>query len=151
MGCIQDFSIKEIIYHIYSFSKVSSSYLISNILSILVKRVPVLSNTTDYTFPIYSKHFVFLINILFFIAKFNVIATTHGMANPRAQGQLATTVAIDFSNGIQYIQSTLDSSMRIISNNSPKVQIIKTAIAIITIPDTKYSDNFFNRIEIPSY
>jgi hypothetical protein len=64
-----------------------------------VKRVPVLSKTTDLTFEISSKTLFFKTKIPFLIAIFKVIATTEGIASPRAQGQETTKTVIARSNG----------------------------------------------------
>lgn len=69
-------------------------YLNSVILSTLVNKVPVLSKITLFTFKILSKIEFFLIKIEFSIAKFKVIVITQGIANPKAQGQLATNTEI---------------------------------------------------------
>ena len=74
------------------------------IYSILVNRVPVLSNNTCYTFEIFSKIVFFFIRIPYYNAKFNVIIITDGMASPNAQGHEATSSDIDRSNGKHHTQ-----------------------------------------------
>lgn len=67
--------------------------------SILVNNVPVLSKTTLLTLVIYSKMVFFLIRMPDFKAKFKVITTTDGTANPSAHGHDATKIEIDLSKG----------------------------------------------------
>jgi hypothetical protein len=75
--------------------------------STLVKRVPVLSKITDLTLFIFSKMVFFFTSRLCFIARFNVMAITLGIANPNAHGQDATKTDIDLSNGTHHLQYSL--------------------------------------------
>lgn len=68
-----------------------------SILLILVKRVPVLSKEIILHFFIFYKTPLFLIKIPFLIAMLSMIATTLGTANPKAQGQEATSTPIPLS------------------------------------------------------
>jgi hypothetical protein len=63
-------------------------------LLILVNNVPVLSKDIILHFFIFYKTPLFLINIPFLIAIFNIIATTLGTARPKAHGQEATSTPI---------------------------------------------------------
>ncbi len=69
-----------------------------------MNKVPVLSNKIALTLLIFSKIEFFLIKILFFIARFNVITMTEGIARPKAHGQLATSIEIDLSKGKHHLQ-----------------------------------------------
>ncbi len=66
--------------------------------------VPVLSNIILFILDTFSKTQFFLIKMPFFTAIFKVFTITVGIANPIAQGQLATKTDIALSNGKHQLQ-----------------------------------------------
>lgn len=93
------------------------------------------------------KKYTFLTKIPFFNAKFNVIITTDGTANPNAQGHDATKIEIALSNGKHHTQysriSTRSNAIKIIQTN-------KTKIATIITPKTNFYESDYNIADIPN-
>jgi len=71
-----------------------------------VNKVPVLSKITVFILFKFSNKLFFLIKIPSYIAKFKVMATTLGIARPRAHGQLITSIYFPLIELNYYCDST---------------------------------------------
>lgn len=72
-----------------------------------------------------------------FNAKFRVIITTEGTANPNAQGHEATKMEIALSNGKHQVQYSLISTR---SKAIKRTHTIKTKIETKITPKTNFYD-----------
>ena len=91
-GCLLYLSTKLIISHNSLGVNLLSIYSTALIDFACVNKVPVLSKIIAFNLFKFSNKLFFLIRIPSFIARFKVIATTLGIARPKAHGQLITTI-----------------------------------------------------------